>query len=305
MTATDIVLYEAIGSRGGAIDLSSPITTGQLNNLISNINAIEAEAGKKKYFKFFMKNTHGTDTALALSTVMTRFSSADDYMNIFVGTTTDELGDIIESIGTGNAALVTFANTLATTPILPYSVQVTADTIVAVDDGNGNLSGTGIDTGTIDYTTGAISITYLVAPANAVDISVDYRDEADKRHGICLANAELDRPTKTVTVTVESGQTLSDQFEDGDTIHFVDSTSGQKIAKATIAVGGVAAAAITIVEDIPVGVITNGAYVSNTIYSGDLAAGSAVAVWVEQTIPAYCASYSNSYFGVNGIFASS
>ena len=305
MTATDLVYYNAQAIRGGAIDLASPITTGQLNNLLPNVNALEAEAGIIKYRKFFVKNTHASDTALALSSVMTRFSSADDYMAMFLGTDTDEIGDISVSIGTGDDSTVTFGATLATTPVLPHSVSITADTIVGVDDGNGVISGTGITSGSIDYATGAISITYDTAPANAVDIAVLYRDTLDKMFGICLADDELDRGTKLVTVSLEGGQTLSDLFADGDTIHFVDASTGQKIVKATIAASGVTATTLKIVEDIPAGIILLGAYISNTIYSGDLSAGQVVPIWVRQTVPAYCGAYSNSYFGVNSIFASS
>lgn len=305
MTATDLVYYNAISVRGGTIDLTSPITTGQLNNLFPNINALEAEAGAIKYRKVFAKNTHGTDTALALSAVMTRFTGADDYQSLFLGTDTDEIGDISESLGTGNDVLVTFSTTLATTPILPYSVSVTADTIVGVDNGLGVISGTGIVSGTIDYATGAISITYLVAPTTAVDIACLYRDTLDKMFGIALADDELDRGTYLVTVSVEGGQTLSDMFADGDTIHFIDSITGQKVVKATIAPSGVTATTLKVVEDIPVGTILIGTYISNTIYAGDLSAGQSLAIWARQTIPQYCSAYTNNYFGLNSIFASS
>ena len=305
MTATDLVYYNAVGTRGGVIDLASPITTGQLNNLIPNINALEAEGGATKYRKFFVKNTHATDTALSLSHVMTRFSDADDFMNIFLGTDSDELGDIIESLGTGNDVLVTFGATLSTTPILPYSVEIVADTIVGVDDGNGIISGTGISSGTIDYATGVISVTYDVAPATAVDISTSYRDTLDKMYGISKADDELDRATYLVTVSVEGGQVLSDLYADGDIIHFIDSSTGQKIIKATIAVGGVGVSTLKIVEDIPVGIILIGSYISNTIYIGDLSAGEVTAIWVKQTIPPFCQAYTNSYFGASSIFASS
>lgn len=305
MTATDLILYNAQTIRGGAIDLASPITSGQLNNLLPNVNAIEAESGTVKYRKIFAKNTHGTDTALALSLLMTRFSDANDFMTLFLGTDTDKIGDTPQSIGTGNDVLVTFGGTLTTTPVLPHSVSVTAGAVVATDDGNGVLSGAGVTSGSINYATGAISVTFDVAPVNTTDILAEYRDTLDKMYGIAHADDELNRGTKVVTVSVEGGQTLTDIFAPGDTIHFLNAGTGQKIIKATIAPAGVGASTLTIVEDVPVEVVLINSYIANTIYAGDTSAGVAIPIWVRQTVPQYCQAYSNSYFGINAIFASS
>ena len=236
---------------------------------------------------------------------MTRFSDADDYMNLFVGTDTDEIGDTYQSLGTGDDSAVTFSGTASVTPVLAYSVKVVADTIVATDDGNGVLSGSGVVSGSIDYSTGAVSITFTTAPASSVDVALWFRDTTDKLYGISLTTEELDRGTKTVTVSVEQSQTLSDIFADGDTVHFIDNSTGQKLAKATIATGGVGASAITIVEDIPASVTLNGSYLANSIFNDDLAAGASFSIWVKQIVPQYCSAYSNSYFGINSIFASS
>ena len=79
-----------------------------------------------------------------------------------------------ESVGTGNASTVTFTHTAAHLKVVPGTVTITAGTVIATDDGNGNLTGTGIAAGTINYTTGAISITYSTAPANALAITAAY-----------------------------------------------------------------------------------------------------------------------------------
>jgi len=61
-----------------------------------------------------------------------------------------------------------------TTPVSRGSVQVDGSNPVQVlnDDGDGTFTGDG--TGTIDYTTGAVSITFTTAPAVASTVTITY-----------------------------------------------------------------------------------------------------------------------------------
>jgi hypothetical protein len=80
-----------------------------------------------------------------------------------------------ESVGTGNGSTVTFGHTAAHLSVVPGTVAITAGAVVATDDGNGNLTGTGIAAGSvINYATGVLSITYSAAPANTVPIHIGY-----------------------------------------------------------------------------------------------------------------------------------
>lgn len=79
-----------------------------------------------------------------------------------------------ESVGTGNGTTAAFTHTAAHLSVVPGTVTITAGTVIATDDGNGNLTGTGISAGTINYGTGALSITYAVAPANTLAITMAY-----------------------------------------------------------------------------------------------------------------------------------
>jgi hypothetical protein len=76
-------------------------------------------------------------------------------------------------LGTGNGISVTFTGTL-TTPVLPGSVRIIAGSLVGQDNGSGGISGAGISAGTINYATGAVSITYAAAPAVGVQILSGY-----------------------------------------------------------------------------------------------------------------------------------
>lgn len=83
---------------------------------------------------------------------------------------------VILEIGIGTGADQTFAGVL-NGPILPGSVVVTdpPGIITATDDGNGAITNIGATlAGTINYTTGAISVTYAVAPAANAVITVTY-----------------------------------------------------------------------------------------------------------------------------------
>jgi hypothetical protein len=56
--------------------------------------------------------------------------------------------------------------------VVPTSLVITAGSVVGTDDGAGNITGTGIVSGSINYTTGFISIHYVVAPSLGTPISV-------------------------------------------------------------------------------------------------------------------------------------
>jgi hypothetical protein len=75
-------------------------------------------------------------------------------------------------IGTGDGSTKNFTGTL-TTPVLPGSVLINAGALTGTDNASGIISGGGIS-GTINYATGAISVTFTTAPAAGVQVLVDY-----------------------------------------------------------------------------------------------------------------------------------
>jgi len=77
------------------------------------------------------------------------------------------------SIGTGDGSATSFSGTLSNTPIRPTSVTVQAGDVKGVDDGSGNIVGSGVS-GTVNYSTGDISVSFDTAPGSGVDISVTY-----------------------------------------------------------------------------------------------------------------------------------
>jgi hypothetical protein len=82
-----------------------------------------------------------------------------------------------DNVGTGDGSTLTFSYTLSQTIISRFSAQILVSGIpVAGDDGNGNLYGPNIASGAIDYSSGALSITFVggQAPANGQAITATY-----------------------------------------------------------------------------------------------------------------------------------
>lgn len=97
--------------------------------------------------------------------------SSVEIVSVLVGTATTVTN---ESVGTGNGTTTAFSHSAADIPVLPNTVTIIAGSVTATDNGAGLLTGTGVTGGTINYTTGAVSITFATAPANSQAITMDY-----------------------------------------------------------------------------------------------------------------------------------
>lgn len=74
----------------------------------------------------------------------------------------------------GNGTTIGFNTTVQFPYILPFSVIITDNTETFNDDGNGNLVGDLGGTGTVNYTTGAIAVSFVTAPANGQNIYASF-----------------------------------------------------------------------------------------------------------------------------------
>ncbi len=102
-----------------------------------------------------------------------------------------------ESLGTGDGATLTFTGTVGHPLVAGNTFSiVTGDGITVTDNGNGTLSSlTDASTGTINYTTGAVSVTFAVAPTMSATIVMNYSYEKPKTHG--LADFTYTSPIRT------------------------------------------------------------------------------------------------------------
>jgi len=87
-------------------------------------------------------------------------------------------------------------------PVLLGSVTITAGSVVATDDGLGNLVGNGIASGSIDYDTGAASITYETPPASGTSITASYTQAVYTAVG-SQRDATFDEKTNAVDVSAK------------------------------------------------------------------------------------------------------
>lgn len=81
------------------------------------------------------------------------------------------------ALGTGNGATTVFSGTITNTVVSKFSLYVAiSGVIIGGDTGAGSIYGTGCGglTGTINYGTGAISITCTTPPANTAPITAGY-----------------------------------------------------------------------------------------------------------------------------------
>jgi len=83
---------------------------------------------------------------------------------------------IDNAVQTPNGTIKSFTFTTSYAPLRSGTIQILLNgTPVASDDGNGNITGTGV-TGTVNYAggSGAISVTFTVAPVSGNEVSVLY-----------------------------------------------------------------------------------------------------------------------------------
>lgn len=119
---------------------------------------------------FFLDYVYGSNKGKIKKgdTIFSNLSIAGYEGNNYTGEVVDG-----ETVGEGDGTQQSFSGNLNYLPITPGSVVITAETVVAKDNGEGVLSGTGV-TGTIDYNTGAYTLTYTTAPADEAPIEAVY-----------------------------------------------------------------------------------------------------------------------------------
>lgn len=107
--------------------------------------------------------------------------------------------DVIgEQWGTGDGATLVFAFTLAFKPIKPGTIRLFGNAVLLAIDQNGTFvaqPGSNVNgpASTINYATGALSVTFTVAPAAGVALTASYRYDSELNPNIPQVNIDVQR----------------------------------------------------------------------------------------------------------------
>jgi hypothetical protein len=135
------------------------------------------QTASSQYGKVYSDNTVYSKKALH-DQLVTKYGTISALNSAWTSnyTTFDSSGTRIngQSVGTGDGSTTVFNATLANTTVTQFSLQIfLAGTAVGGDLGNGTLSGPGLS-GSVDYSSGALTITFGSAPASGAAITVNY-----------------------------------------------------------------------------------------------------------------------------------
>lgn len=177
---------------GNFIDYGFGIITALMPSLVANeivsVQPLKGRTGEVFYLDFRYGDNKGGITKG--SSMISPFTGA--------GTDTTYTSENIqgEKIFSGNGTATSFTPSLSYLPIRPTTVSITGENKTIVDDGAGILKEGTTPVGTINYTTGAISITFSVAPANAADYIAAY--------GFSFSNQDVNASIPSVDIELGS-----------------------------------------------------------------------------------------------------
>jgi len=127
----------------------------------------------------------------------------------------DQLSDFTqvtgENVGSGTGVAITFTGTfaVATAPKTVMFPSITDTVETFVDDRDGNMVGDLGGTGTINYATGAFSVTFNTAPTNAQAITASYYHETSTSTGILDFTGNLNGQGKSFRQDTGGGKLMA------------------------------------------------------------------------------------------------
>lgn len=141
-----------------AINLLSAVIPNLIAHDIVSVQPMLSRVGEVRYLKILFGSNKGA--IQAGSTMMSTLVGGNGEFNYSSDQVDSEVVDTTTTSVTGN---------LAWTPVVPGTVEfIFDDTNIVKDDGAGHLSGDAISAGTVNYNTGAFSLTLKAAASSAI-----------------------------------------------------------------------------------------------------------------------------------------
>lgn len=180
-SSEQIFLSEYVGLAGNQVWLNSPNCAGFFKILVANPgDAINQYNSTKNFYGDIKIDTNRT---LLWGTTKDKTGVYGSYIDTQAYTTV-----ATESVGTGDGVTTAFVGTLAFkgggAVRSCFGVAITAGAVILVDDYCGGLLAPDGSTGTINYATGAYTISFITAPANLLAITAGYQWEDATNKGI-------------------------------------------------------------------------------------------------------------------------
>lgn len=178
----DVLFAQYNSLAGNQMFMGNPYLLWKI--MIANPASITDVYNSAKNFKGYLKMGNARSVLWNTLTDKSNFNGSwIDGQDSTVYTTVNN-----ENIGTGDGVLVTFTDTLVFkaggSRRTCFGITATDGTENFIDNYDGTLSGSAGGTGTINYTTGAISVTFAVAPANLQAITATYQWEDSSVKGV-------------------------------------------------------------------------------------------------------------------------
>lgn len=175
----NISLAEYVGVAGNQLFVNSPNCAGYFKLLVANPgSSVNQYSAAKNYIGSIKIDNSRT---LLWARKADKTSLYGSYIDTQTYTTVSS-----ESVGTGDGATVAFSKTLAGISGFKtaFGLSVTAAGTIFTDDYAGSLSAPDGSVGTINYVTGALTLTFVTAPVNTTAITVSYQTEDSTVNGI-------------------------------------------------------------------------------------------------------------------------
>lgn len=146
------------------INLITAVMSNVVADQLVSIQPMTNRIGEVRYLKYVYESNKGKTTAGDLVSSAYKFEGGNfDYSS-----------DMVTGEAVGASGETTYSHTLPWKPVKPKTVSVKVGILEFRDNGEGVITGAGLTSGTINYSTGALALTFASATADEVTVDYEY-----------------------------------------------------------------------------------------------------------------------------------